>query len=157
MTRLPADGGERKPLRRRVEGASVGPLIVDLTERTVTLRPRFARRPEAIVRLTWEGIYVPGLMVGIEERRRARKRRRAGRWAGAGLPGPGATPSSRRCITSRPTAGIVAGSAPGSRASVIGITTPPRPPSVVVRRNSPRKEAPHEPIHHRLRPARARR
>ncbi len=77
MTRLPADGGERKPLRRRVEGASVGPLIVDLTERTVTLRPRFARRPEAIVRLTWEGIYVRGLMVGIEERRRAKKRRRS--------------------------------------------------------------------------------
>lgn len=78
MTRLPADGGERRPLVRRADGGQAGPLILELTERTVTIRPLRVRRRDAFVRVTWEGMYVRGLMAQIDEQKRAKRKRRAG-------------------------------------------------------------------------------
>ena len=52
MIRLPADGAARRPLVREVEGPD-GPLVLELTDRTVTIRPPRVRTARAVTRVTW--------------------------------------------------------------------------------------------------------
>lgn len=73
MTRLPKDGGAA-PLRRIASGGDHGELVLELTERTVTLRPKGARRAEVVASITWGAIYQRAMLVAIEARRRTRRR-----------------------------------------------------------------------------------
>jgi hypothetical protein len=82
MIRLPADGGTQKPLRRLVLGGEHGELVAELTERTVTLRPRGARRVEVVAEITWGALYQRAILANIEtirrtESNRARRGRRS--------------------------------------------------------------------------------
>lgn len=76
MTQLPSDGGKRPPIVRTVGDGEGGELVLELTYRTVTLRPKRARDPDAKASLTWGAIYRRALMAAAEERVRLGKRRR---------------------------------------------------------------------------------
>jgi len=76
MTRLPADGGKRQPLRRIVNGGEHGDLVLDLTDRTVTLRPKGARRVEVVATVTWSALYQRAILASIEMSRRTETHRR---------------------------------------------------------------------------------
>lgn len=73
MTPLP-DGAARPPIVRTVDDGAGGELVLELTYRLVTLRPKRSRDPDAHVTLTWGAIYRRGLMAAAERtwRRRAR-------------------------------------------------------------------------------------
>lgn len=74
MTRLPPEGSKEKPLVREV-GGLLEELVASMTDRTVELRPKRSRDPEAVVRFTWASIYQRGLMAKAEERIRSRRRK----------------------------------------------------------------------------------
>ena len=73
MTRLPADGGTKPPLRRVARGM-VDDLVLDLDERGVSIRPLRVRRPEARVRIAWGLIYQHALMARDADARKRRRR-----------------------------------------------------------------------------------
>lgn len=77
VTRLPADGGTRPPVVRIVaEGDGTGELVLELTYRTLALRPKWSRDPSARVLLTWGAIYRRALIVAAEARREVRQAKR---------------------------------------------------------------------------------
>lgn len=63
------------PLRRMVNGASLGPLVVEVTVRTVRIRPPRVRVASAIVELPWGSLYTHGLILADNGRRKARRKR----------------------------------------------------------------------------------
>lgn len=71
MTRLP--DGVLKPAKIRLAIGDDAELVLELTERTVTLRPKRARDPSAAVTLRWGSIYTRGLMAAAEEHQRAKR------------------------------------------------------------------------------------
>lgn len=65
-----------KPLRRVVDAGAYGKLVVEVTARTVRLRPPRVRRPEAAVELPWSVLYTHALLVRETETRKAKGRKR---------------------------------------------------------------------------------
>jgi hypothetical protein len=65
-----------KPLRRIVDGASIGPLVVEITARTVRVRPLRTRNPHAVVEYPWGGLYTHGLILAADAAARKRKGQR---------------------------------------------------------------------------------
>jgi len=70
------------PLRRVVISEHDGPLVVELRDRTVTIRRRRGRAsgPSAVV-MTWGQLYLHGIVAKLEDARRVRakaRRRRKG-------------------------------------------------------------------------------
>jgi len=51
-----------KPLRRSVLDSNLKPMLAEMTDRYVTLRPPRIRDPEASVTITWGSIYELALM-----------------------------------------------------------------------------------------------
>lgn len=76
-TRLPLDGSDRPALLRIVSDGEGGELVLELTYRTLTLRPKRARDPDAKVSLSWGGIYQRGLMAAAERIVAARRATRS--------------------------------------------------------------------------------
>lgn len=65
-----------RPVRRLVDAGAYGKLIVEITARTVRLRPPRVRRPEAAVELPWGVLYTHALLVRETETRKAKGRKR---------------------------------------------------------------------------------
>lgn len=65
-----------KPLVRLVDAGGYGKLVVEVTARTVRLRPPRVRRPEAAVELPWSVLYTHALLVRETETRKAKGRKR---------------------------------------------------------------------------------
>lgn len=65
-----------RPVRRVVDAGAYGKLVVEVTARTVRLRPPRVRRPEAAVELPWSVLYTHALLVRENESRKAKGRKR---------------------------------------------------------------------------------
>ena len=74
MTRASAE----HPTRRLVRGGDGNDYVVELTDRTITLRPKRARAEGAIVWLTPDTIYQRALLARAAAARPARKRVKRG-------------------------------------------------------------------------------
>lgn len=77
MTRLTEQStGKGRVLRRVVVSESGEAFVLEMKARTLTIRPRFTRRPDAAVVVTWAAIYQREM---IARAKRATPRRRMSR------------------------------------------------------------------------------
>jgi hypothetical protein len=76
MTRAPNPATGKQPLRRLVETMD-SEMVVELTDRLCTLRPKGTRRGgPAEVEITWGALYLRLMAARAEEKRRAKKKGR---------------------------------------------------------------------------------
>ena len=59
-----------RPLVRLVEGASLGPLVVEVTARTLRIRPPRVRAANAVVELPWGKLYTIGVAANVTRKAR---------------------------------------------------------------------------------------
>lgn len=71
MTRLP--DGVARPGQKRVATSTHGDLVLVLTDRTVTIKPK-GSRTNGIVVLSWGAVYQRAVAAEVEQRRRATRR-----------------------------------------------------------------------------------
>ena len=73
MTRLP--DGVSRPGQRRVVSSSHGDLVVVLTDRTITVKPKGART-NGVVNVSWGAVYQRAIMDEINAVKRAKRNAR---------------------------------------------------------------------------------